>query len=170
MLHIFILTNIKNYAYHTPIASQIQSYLESRSHNVTILDIDSEKYDHQCFAKVKENNPDVVITLDLAGFRFRTQSGEIALNQLYSKNLNLTWGNKPEYGTYLNKKISLSQLFYDVAGTDCHLSDSYPNVLYYHVANPLSVSQMQPLLSEKTQEVFTQIWSDFTTQVLLPEA
>lgn len=170
MLHIFILTNIKNYDYHTPIASQIQSYLESRSHTITILDIDSEKYDHQCFAKVKEANPDIVITLDLSGFRFRTQSGEIALNQLYSKNLNLIWGNKPEYCTYLNKKISLSMLFYDVAGTDCHLSDSYPNVLYYHLANPLLVSQKQLNLTGEAQEVFAQIWSDFKTQVLLPEA
>ena len=170
MLHTLILTNTQNYDYHTPIASHIQSYLKSRSHNVTILDIDSEKYDHQCFAQVKDANPDVVITLDLAGFRFRTQSGEIALNQLYSKNLNLIWGNKPEYSSYLNKKISLSMLFYDVAGTDCHLSDSYPNVLYYDVAKPLLVSQAQPLSPDKTQEVFSQIWSNFTTQVLLPEA
>ena len=60
--------------------------------------------------------------------------------------------------------------FYDVAGTDCHLSDLYPNILFYHVANPLAVSQTQPFFSEDNLTIFNEIWSDFTSLVLLPEA
>ena len=170
MLHILILTNTNKYNYHTHIAKLIQTYLASQSHRVEVLDIDSTTYDYQCLAQINAIKPDVLITLDLAGFRFRTELGEIALNQLFTKNLNLIWGNKPEYSAYLNKKISLSMLFYDVAGTDCHLTTLYPNVLYYSPSNEISVNFDQPVSTYTVQEIFSKIWKDFTSQVLLPEA
>ena len=157
MLNIVILTNQTKYTYHLEIASIIHTYLTQNCHNISTLDIDDYKYDHECLAKIKELQPEVIVTLDLAGFRFRTQSGENALNMLTSKNLNLVWGDKPEYAEYLNKKISLSMIFYDATGEDHGLMEKYPNMLYYNAEWALT----------ENMESFQKIWADFVYAVCL---
>ena len=166
MLKIIILTESPKYSYHTTASRQIQSTLESNGHAVTILDISFCMPDHKYLQKINELQPDILITLDLAGFQFRTQAGEIALNMLPTKNLNLLWGNKPEYAGLLHKKISLSMLFYDVTGMDHHLPALYPDLLYYKV-----LGTIPPEASDFTQarESFALIWADFTREVLLSE-
>lgn len=153
MWKIIILTESAKYSYHTTASRQIQSTLKSDGHTATILDISFCMPDHKYLHKINELQPDVLITLDLAGFQFRTQAGEIALNMLPTKNLNLIWGNKPEYTPLLNKKLSLSMLFYDVSGTDSRLTELYPNLLYYRFSESI--------------DSFLQIWADFIREVLL---
>lgn len=155
MLNIVILTNQTKYTYHSEIASMIHTYLTQNHHNISILDIDDYKYDHECLTKIKELQPDVIVTLDLAGFRFRTQSGENALNMLTSKNLNLIWGDKPEYAKYLDKKISLSMIFYDATGKDHGLPEKYLNMLYYKAICALT----------KDVESFQRMWEDFLYEI-----
>lgn len=153
MFRIVILTNKTKYSYHLKVSSLIQGVLSANY--ITVLDIDDYKFDHECLTKIKELQPDVIVTLDLAGFRFRTQSGENALNMLTSKNLNLIWGDKPDYSLYLNKKISLSMLFYDVTGIHSNLTEKYPNMLYYKSAYILT----------DTPESFLPIWNDFEKEI-----
>lgn len=176
-MNIAILTNPRQYPYHISISQMINATLIKHAHSVYLLDIDSEKYDYQCLAKLNAFEPDVIITLDLAGFRFRTQSGENALNMLFTKNLNILWGNRPEYEPLLNGKISLSMLFYDASGTDNGLPLLYPNMLYYKVMKPLPVfsapgSKASPELSGDSESTtaFLNIWYDFLKEVLLSEA
>lgn len=172
MANIIILTNTTEYSYHNAIRDMIYNTLSEGSHAVTTLDINTYKFDHECLNQIKKLQPDILITLDLAGFRFRTQSGENALNMLHSKNLNLIWGNKSEYAQYLNKKISLSMLFYDCSGKDYHLPEIYPNLLYYKAIGsmPTACSKADYPNQSQSVESFQQIWSDFIQEVLLPEA
>lgn len=155
---ILILTNHSQYPEHRGLSSIIQTALLQKGHSSSLLDINDFAYDHQCLSAISEHNPDVLITLDLSGFRFRTQSGENALNMLYTKNLNLVYGNRPEYAPFLSKKISLSMIFYDISGINHSLPKYYPNMLYY-----------QPAIL-KCPDDFLLIWKNFTTQVLLSEA
>lgn len=157
-MKIVILTNAQQYPAHHKQASFIQAALKQEHQYPNVVNIGDFTYDHQCLNTLKDYEPDVLITLDLAGFRFRTQSGENALNMLYTKNLNLICGNRPEYAPLLRKKISLSMIFYDISGKDNSLPQFYPNMLYYHPAVLTSC------------EDFLQIWHDFTRQALLSEA
>ncbi len=165
-----ILTNLKKYPFHTECAVQIQSYLKSLNHTILPIDIDLEAHNSITLKKIQEIDPDIIITLDLAGFHFHTQAGELSLNQLYCKILNLIWGNKPEYQLFLNKKLSLSMLFYDISGTDHHLQEIYSNLLYYkcvkNYPSSLPLSNSENMFS---QELFAYIWKDFTKEVLLSE-
>lgn len=165
MSNIVILTNFAQYPYHTYLSNMIRSAL--CQNNVFQLDINSKEYDHQCLAELNRLSPDIIITLDLSGFRFRTQTGENALNMLYTKNLNIIWGNKPEYAQLLNKKISLSMLFYDATGTDNKLTQIYPNLLYYKVANLITYCPTSTLSMRSDQENFLRIWNDFKQETLL---
>lgn len=157
MTNIVILTNQNKYSYHKEIAPMLRVTLSNSDSSITTIDIDGYKFDHECLAKIKELQPDVIVTLDLAGFRFRTQSGENALNMLPSKNLNLVWGDKQEYSEYLSKKISLSMIFYDATGIDHGLSEKYTNMLYYKTVCELT----------EDTDSFKQIWEDFAAEVML---
>ena len=167
MLNILILIEPTKYSYHIAISNMIQSALQAEEHSITILDINTYKYDHECLNHINSLQPDVLITLDLSGFRFRTQAGEIALNMMTSKNLNLIWGNKAEYSTFLRKKISLSMLFYDVSGTDGHLMHIYPNLLYYKALEQISYSTTSKDETTMNQKHFLKIWNDFLNDTLL---
>lgn len=153
MANILILTNKKKYPYHMNTCININSNLNDR-HTVSTLDIHTSN--HECLQKIYKLTPDILITLDLAGFHFRTQAGEMALNMLPTKNINLIWGHKPEYAEFLSKKLSLSMLFYDVSGTDYQLPRHYPNMLYYKATYTL--------------DTFEELWTDFTKEVLLSQA
>ena len=170
MANIVILTSPIDYPYHTIISTMIQTYLTKLNHTVSMFDINFFKYDHECLTQIKELQSDVIITLDLTGFRFRSQAGETALNMLPTKILNLIWGNKPEYASVLNKKISLSMLFYDASGINYQLPQIYPNLLYYKEMGEIMCSPTSDSDVLINCEHFQQIWSDFTQEVLLPEA
>ncbi len=166
MLNIVILLNTAKYHYHTKLSRMMQSFLCTESHTVAVLDINSNKRDCEYLEKINTLQPDVLITLDLSGFQFRTQAGEIALNMLATKNLNLIWGNKEEYSLFLNKKLSLSMLFYDGTGTDHHLPQKYQNLLYYKAFSPL-IHTASTATPDMDQEQFQHIWQDFTQEALL---
>ncbi len=156
MFTIAILTAPTIYPYHTSISTMLKSTLSDDKYTVSIIDINAYKFDHLCLKDIENIHPDILITLDLSGYGFRTQTGENALNMLYTKNLNLIWGNKPEYAPFLTKKISMSMLFYDVSGRDHHLPTHYPNMLYYKVVDRLT-----------DETSFQNIWTDFIAQTLL---
>lgn len=153
MVNIVILTNTTRYACHSEVSNTLANYLRVQQHIVSVLDINSSTQDYQYIAEIKASQPDVLITLDLAGFLFRTQAGEIALNMLPTKNLNLIWGNRPEYAPLLSKKLSLSMLFYDVSGKDWQLPAIYPNLLYYEAFDSI--------------DCFPRIWEAFKAETLL---
>lgn len=167
-MKILILIDPIPYPYHQSLAENICEFLNNFNHTVSLLDIHSEPYDYLILKKIKELCPDVLITLDLAGFHFRTQAGENALNMLTTKNLNIIWGNKPEYALPLSRKISLSMLFYDAAGRNFSLPEHYPNMHYYKFSEKFYID----INSEKEPDCQTalfHIWKDFTAEVLLSE-
>lgn len=168
-MNIVILINPQKYIYHFSIAKMIDSILNQQNHNTTILDINDSKFDHLCLAKLNFLAPDILITLDLSGFRFQTQSGENALNMLTTKNLNIIWGNRPEYTNFLNKKISLSMLFYDASGINNQLPQIFPYVLYYKALGKINITSEFVQHTSYNQEVFLAIWKDFLKEVLLSE-
>lgn len=152
-MQIGMIINPKEYPHHLDISNMICSSLISLGHTISVFDIGTTPYDHITLNQIKQYNPDVLITLDLAGFRFRSQSGECALNLLYSKNLNLVWGRKPEYDKWLKGKISLSMLFYDATGSNNRLSEHYQNLLYYKWENTAMPDNWH------------RIWADFEEEI-----
>lgn len=166
-MNIVILTNEKNYTYHKKVSSFLKSCLRQMKHDVSLLDINSAKYPHQCLQKLSSLQPDVTVTLDLAGFQFRTEAGENALNMLLTKNLNLVWGNRPEYAPFLSKKVSLSMLFYDVSQDSSFPADAYPNVLFVKAPGMMLPDCKTPEDETHNQNLFELIWKDFLEETLL---
>jgi hypothetical protein len=145
----------------------MHSLLQTSGNQIFILDTACFEHDYMCLNHITNLHADILITLDLAGFHIRTQAGEIALNMLPTKNLNLIWGNKPEYAAFLNKKLCLSMLFYDATGINYQLDQIYSNLLYYK-----SFYAIKPIVSTEAdvnnnRKHFHEMWIDFLNDTLL---
>lgn len=153
----FILYNDTIYPYHSDVLTLIISFFNINKIPYSTFHT-SNLSSFNVLQSIDKEKPDVIITFDLAGFSYRTQLGEISLNNLFTKNLNLIWGSKPEYTKYLSKKLSLSMHFYDVTGIDHKLRNQYPNIEYYNANYTL----------EDIND-FSNLWENFINEVLLTE-
>lgn len=130
MNNIVLISDTANYPYHSRLCNLIQSLSSFKDYTFSHIDRESGKRDSILSNEITALSPDLVITLDLAGFHSYTQLGEIALNLLPAKLMNLIWGNKPEYSPLLSKKLSLSMHFFDCSPQTSPLMELYPYMEY----------------------------------------
>ena len=164
---LFIIVNTTLYAYHKELLTLLESKVFLDFANTYTIDIDKQQTRSTVSQQLLSTNPDLIITLDLAGFEFRTLTGECLLNMLPCKVCNILWGNKSEYCKYLTGKLSLSMLFYDATGTDNQLPSKYPNMRYYY---PTSRAIPTTTLNDTESEIIEtlqNIWNHFIAEVLL---
>jgi hypothetical protein len=83
------------------------------------------------FSRVKELQPDVLITVDLLGFEQSTLTDNISYNLLDCKQIHLLLNEKNNKEHFLNKQLSISMFFYCLGDTYYdYLSTAYPNLPY----------------------------------------
>ncbi len=165
-MNIIVLSNTYKYPYHKQITKALESIVSSNGSNAHFIDTKNAN-SSQFKQQLSYNIPDLIITLDLDGFAFRTLTGECLLNMLPCKVCNIIWGDKPEYSKYLSSKLSLSMLFYDATGTDNQLPSKYPNTRYYY---PTSRAIPTTTLNDTESEIIEtiqNIWYNFIAEVQL---
>lgn len=165
MEHILILTNTEKYHYHASISKLITKLPCFASYQLSLLDTGSSQNSRDVIPQISSLSPAIIITLDLAGFQYRTQLGEIYLNMLPAKILNLVWGNKKEYATWLTKKLSLSMHFFDCSATPCPLADIYPNIAYYNAPGVILTDHGADIDTEQNQNLLLQIGRCFLSEL-----
>lgn len=166
---LFILTNTSHHPYHSNILSILSKCTNLKNFNTHIIDINKQSNTSAICQKLSQSSPDLIITLDLAGFELRTVTGECLLNMLPCKTCNIIWGDKPAYKEYLTGKLSLAMLFYDATGKDNQLPAKYSYMRYYYpTSEAIITTQAGSNASEsQTVEVLQNIWNHFTKEVLL---
>lgn len=165
-MNIIVLSNTYKYPYHKQITKALESIVSSNGSNAHFIDTKNAN-SSQFKQQLSSNIPDLIITLDLAGFEFRTLTGECLLNMLPCKVCNILWGNKSEYCKYLTGKLSLSMLFYDATSTDNQLPSKYPNMRYYYPTSRAIPTTTLNDTESKIIETIQNIWNHFTKEVLL---
>lgn len=159
---IVILTESTKHPYHQIICNEFLSLQCFSNYIFHQIDIELNTSDHQYFQQIQTLNPAIVITMDLAGFRFRTQLGRTSLNILPAKILNLVWGNKKEYAPFLSQNLSLSMHFFDCSQTPVNLMEHYPNINYY---NALGTLPDEIPLSNESKDTLLQISECFLSEI-----
>lgn len=168
-MNIIVLSNNRNYPYHTQITKALNTIVSSNGSNAQIIDTSDKTSLSGLSLQLSSHTPEIIITLDLAGFELRTLTGECLLNMLPCKICNIIWGNKPEYKNFLSGKLSLSMLFYDAAGKDNELPAQYPYLRYYYPAAQgiSTASNSNNEVAEEVYETLQGMWEHFTKEVLL---
>ncbi len=166
-MNIITLYNSHKYPYHTQITKALETIVSSNGSNAHFIDIKNTN-SSQFTQQLSSNTPDLIITLDLAGFEFRTLAGECLLNMLACKVCNILWGAKPEYKDYLSGKLSLSMLFYDATGNDNQLPAKYTNMRYYYPTSKIiSLTELNNTETESELiETLQNIWDHFIAEIL----
>lgn len=161
MNSVFIISNISKYPQHATLIKLLTNNI-TQSHHADINKTSPSALSQQ----LSLSSPDIIITLDLAGFELKTLTGECLFNTLPAKILNIIHGDQPEYHTFLSKKLSLSMLFYDMSGQDYQLPDKYKNMRYYY---PVSQVTSSPTYDSdcNTSQILSDIWNHFKEEVLL---
>lgn len=165
-MRILLLKDGSAHPGHTPFAQQAADWLRRQGNDVSLLDV-GEKGAERAFRAAAAQDPDVILTLDLAGFAFRTVSGEAVLNMQTAKVLHLVWGAQPQQAAYLEKKISLAMLFYDVSPEASFPAQRYPNVLYAKAPGALHCPAGTAAETEADERVLEAIWDDFLSETML---
>ena len=85
-------------------------------------------------SEVKALHPDLLITVDLAGFEQCTLTDNISYNLLDCKQLHLLFHENLPNEQYLNKQLSIAMFFYCMGNTYYeYLRKQYPNLPYLKI-------------------------------------
>ena len=161
MNSVFIISNISKYPQHATLIKLLTNTI-TQSHHADINKTSPSVLSQQ----LSLSAPDIIITLDLAGFELKTLTGECLFNTLPAKMLNIIHGDQPEYHNYISKKLSLSMLFYDMTGHDHQLPGKYKNMRYYYPISQVA-SSLTCDTDCNTSQILSDIWSHFKEEVLL---
>ena len=82
---LFIIVNTTQYAYHKELLSLLETKVFLDFSNIYTIDIDKQQTHSTVSQQLSSTNPNLIITLDLAGFELRTLTGECLLNMLPCK-------------------------------------------------------------------------------------
>lgn len=160
MKNITLIFDTCKYPYHNNISNLINHCLSYKDYIINKVDLGNPNINQSKLNSILfDSDIDFLITLDLSGFNLRTQTGECAMNLLYSKNLNIIWGNSKDYVPYLSKKISMSMVFYDVSGNNNYMPTHYPNMLFYNYGPQYFLPQYENISVNSSN--FNHIWSNF---------
>ena len=161
MNSVFLLSNIKKYPEHS-------QYINAFKNMITVIHADITQIStSELMKNLSASAPDVIISLDLAGFELKTLTGECLFNTLPCKILNIISGDAPEYHAFLSKKLSLSMLFYDISGRDFHLSAKYPYMRYYYPLTKIVSAPMTDFQGIHSADMLLNIWNHFKKESLL---
>lgn len=119
-----------------------QKRMESQLHSeITYLSEDSGAI-KSIQRKVKELSPEVLITVDLAGFEQRTLTDNISYNLLDCKQIHFILNRNLPNERYLEKPLSISMFFYCQDNEYCkYLLEKYPDIPYLKAMNIENVEQ-----------------------------
>lgn len=162
MKKVVLLSHTSTYPYHKDIYQIINSLSCFKNFEICHFDIGKMGSKPFYFSQIQELSPAIVITLDLAGFQFYTQLGRISLNILPAKILNIIWGNKEEYASYLSQPLSLSMHFFDCSENPYNIAKDYPYVEYYNSLG--TINTITPLCKEN-EEVLFKIANCFLSEI-----
>lgn len=113
-------------------AEQLRKKAEEHGICAVIMEIDERKPGHGYYFAIVESDPDLVFTIDFAGFSMSTETGDVAYINLRCRNIHLILEDREQdYERYLSRKLSIAMFFYCRDHGICEkLQNRYPDIPY----------------------------------------
>ena len=111
-------------------ADKAASVLTKFNYDSELLDLTTEE--KQAYKRLAQDDFDLVITFDMAGFEKGTETGSLFYNLLSCKSIHILYGEKQAYSRYLSNKLSLAMLFFVLGKEDVseRMKEKYPQIYY----------------------------------------
>ncbi|MCR5300870.1 MAG: hypothetical protein K6E49_00355 [Lachnospiraceae bacterium] len=162
IMKILYLIDSKKYNYHKRLADDFISVTGGNVIDTAGADPGKQYYD------IAEEDPDVVITFDLAGHEFRTGNDTLSLNNIYTRFAHILFHRSSHYGRELKARQNLSMFTFIPSGEDAGICrrdlpevpniDNFVNISY----KPESDSEQKENLAN-----IALWWSDFKRKAML---
>lgn len=126
---ILILIHSGKYPEHQARLKGLKELLTEEGNETFLVDMSDKESHFEQYRKIKSFGAEIILTMDLAGFELRTETGSITLNQLPCLMFHLLFHPVEDYGKVLQEPFNFSMFFYAAADGDrMRLEQNYPNI------------------------------------------
>lgn len=130
-MKVLFIIHSRNNKKHTSIVDTYKQGMGA-GNEYQVLDMACGKALHIIYQELQAARPDLVMTLDCAGFEMKTEMDSISLNKLTCRVAHLLFDAPYKYKNYLQEEFNLSHFFYFAVTSDlAKVQSMYPNLPNY---------------------------------------
>lgn len=116
-MKILLIIDTKTYKYHNEVFVDFETALvnyfgDSEDDSLEVVDVGIDEAEHVIFNYIKESEPDLMITLDFAGFNMLTTGNAISFNSIPCRMAHVLFKGKDSYSNYLKYRQNFSMFTY----------------------------------------------------------
>lgn len=128
IVNIVLVINTKKYPYHRNM-SDIFSEAAGRYGICQIFDLSVGTALHMIYDEIEQSGCGLLISLDLAGFEFRTETNTLSYNNLGCRMAHVLFRGMHEYREELRQQMNFSMFLFSMREEDVAvMNDRYPNI------------------------------------------
>lgn len=161
-----IVTHQALYPYHAILADHLQCALSGLALDSAVLDISANRPDHIYFHSIRDFSPDLLVTLDLAGFRFANEYNEPSYNGLGCIMAHIAIAPLTSFEAYLSHLLSFSMFFFTSSDKEAiSVAERFPQLPNLRIMQPLVLNSAADAMHNQT--VLTNLFSALLTETAL---
>jgi hypothetical protein len=127
-MKIVFVINSKKYFYHKDMLRQFLISAEKYG-TCRIIDLSVGTAFHMIYDEIEQSGCDLLISLDLAGFEFRTETNTLSYNNLGCRMAHVLFRGMHEYREELRQQMNFSMFLFSMREEDVAvMNDRYPNI------------------------------------------
>lgn len=118
-----VVYNSRNDSGIAKVVDTIRDYMKNYSKNISLYDFKDRKLQHEHYFAIGKLNPDLIITIDMAGFEMRTETDKPSYNIMHCRLIHVLLHEREYYGEFADDRLTLSQFKVDMSNNSEILND-----------------------------------------------
>lgn len=157
------LINSKNNNYHCRLAEEFRSIIPGE-----VIDMADGTSLGDRYYEIRDMNPDVIITFDLAGHALRTGSDTLSLNNIYARIAHILFHGSDYYGNDLRPRQNLSMFTYITDDEDISaFRERFPDIPNVAGIAPIYYKADNNDERAHNHEIIGRWWEEFKKEAML---
>ena len=157
------IINSREHKYHKDIIGDFMYVLPG-----SIVDMSEVTNPGTGYREVEQSQPELIITFDLAGHVFRTESDTLSLNNIYTRCANILFHKTDFYGNDLKARQNLSMFTFTVNTEDAeHCRERFPEVPNISRFAAIDYKAATPEQHEENRKNIAGWWEEFKREAML---
>lgn len=140
-MKIEIVINSGIYSVHKKIAEVFTKVLQEREYEFFIIDLGVDMPAHEKVQMIKQNQPHLIITFDMAGFELRTTLEHATYNVMPYRMAHILPGEYLLYSKWLQEPMNFSMFFYASDKTAEEIKKNHPETENVYSVDTFSSSR-----------------------------
>lgn len=137
-MKIKIIINNGIYREHKIIAEAFEKELLEKKYEVNIIDLGKDIPAHEKNGMIKQGQPHLIITFDMAGFELRTTLDSASYNVMPYRMVHILPGEYSLYSKWLQESMNFSMFFYATTETTEEIKKNHPETENVYLTNTFS--------------------------------